>query len=182
MDNHSILPTSYEIFSDFDKLQPDAFANLKGGPLAPSLRGRILLYQLSDGVYIRTYIVGIPVNTTTGQKVDFHGFHIHEFGNCTVGNPADPFTAAGGHWNPTNQPHPFHAGDLPPILSTNGTAMMSVYTSAFNVRDVIGKSFILHEKADDFMTQPAGNSGLRLACGVIQSTTPSRSTGFFGRR
>ena len=182
MDNHTSLPTSYEIFSNFDELKPDAFANLKGGPLAPSLRGRILLYQLSDGVYIRTYIVGVPLTTTTGQKVDFHGFHIHEFGNCTVGDPANPFTAAGGHFNPTNQPHPFHAGDLPSILSTNGTAMMSVYTSQITVKDVIGKSFILHEKPDDFTTQPAGNSGLRLACGVIQSTTPTRSNGLFRRR
>lgn len=171
--------TSYEVFSTFNDIPANAFASLKGGPLAPNLRGQILLYQLTDGVYIRAYIVGIPTTTSTGEKADFHGFHIHEFGNCTVGDPANPFTAAGGHWNPTNQPHPFHAGDLPPILATNGIGMLTFYDAQFKVKDVIGKSFILHEKADDFMTQPAGNSGLRLACGVIKSTMARSS--FFRR-
>ena len=182
MDYYSTLPSSYEIFADFNELQPSAFADLKGGPTAPSLKGRILLYQLSDGVYIRAYIIGIPTHTTTGQKVTFHGFHIHDSCDCTVSNFAHPFMTAGGHWNPTNQPHPFHAGDLPPILSTNGTAMMSVYTSAFNVRDVLGKSFILHEKADDFTTPPAGNPGIRLACGVIKPTLQPRSNGTSRKR
>lgn len=177
MDTPQSRYTSYEIFSSFNELPADAFAMLKGGPLAPNLRGQILLYQLEDGVYIRAYIVGIPLSTTTGEKVDFHGFHIHEFGNCIVGDPKNPFMAAGGHWNPTNQPHPFHAGDLPSILSTNGTAMLTVYDAQFKVSDVIGKSFILHEKPDDFITQPAGNSGLRLACGIIKSTQVR--SGFF---
>lgn len=176
MNNKPSKPTIYEVFSSFTELTPDAFATLKGGPLAPGLKGRVLLYQLSDGVYINTYITGIPLTTTSGEKAAFHGFHIHDSGNCTTGDPMNPFTAAGSHWNPTNQPHPFHVGDLPPILSTNGTAMMSFYDSQFNVKDVIGKSFILHEKADDFTTQPAGNSGLRLACGIIRSTTMQRST------
>lgn len=157
-----------EVFSSYNELPPSAFAHLTGGPLAPHLNGKIYLYQLSDGVYIRAYITGIPTTTTTGDPVHFHGFHIHENGNCVVGDPANPFQAAGGHWNPTNQPHPFHAGDLPSILSTNGIAMMSVYVDEYAVKDVLGKSFILHEKPDDFITQPAGNSGLRLACGVIQ--------------
>lgn len=175
MDYYSNLPSSYEIFADFNALQPSAFADLKGGPMAPSLKGRILLYQLSDGVYIRTYIIGIPTRTTTGQKTTFHGFHIHDISNCTVGDFSHPFMTSGSHWNPTNEPHPFHAGDLPPILSTNGTGMMSVYTSAFTVREVLGKSFVLHERADDLTTLPSGDAGIRLACGVIKPTIQPRS-------
>lgn len=150
-------------FSTYTTDRPDAYANLIGGPLAPNLEGDIFLYQLEDGVYIRAFIKGIPPLTAS----NFHGFHIHQTGDCTVGDPNNPFTAAGGHFNPTNQAHPEHAGDLPPILSAHGIGILSVYTDRFILKDVLGKSFILHEKPDDFITQPSGNSGLRLACGVI---------------
>lgn len=157
---------SYDIFSSFNNA--DAYAKIKGGPLAPKLRGIALLYQLCDGVYIEVYVCGIPIFDCHCSS--FHGFHIHEFGNCIVGDPKNPFQAAGGHWNPTDQPHPYHAGDLPPLLSNNGKALMSVVTDRFKLRDAIGRSFIIHRDDDDFTTQPTGNSGPRLACGVIRST------------
>ena len=88
-------------------------------------------------------------------------------GNCTVGNRQSPFEAAGGHWNPTNQPHGNHAGDFPVIFSNGGFARMNFFTNKFRVNDVIGKSVVLHLNPDDYRTQPAGDAGKRVACGVI---------------
>ena len=136
-----------------------------GGPLAPCIVGDVFLYQLEEGVYIKAYITGIP--NINNQTSSFHGFHIHEVGDCTVGNANDPFTAAKSHYNPTGAEHPMHAGDLPPILSANGVGILSFYTDRFTVDQVVGKSFILHKGYDDFTSQPAGNAGPRLACGVI---------------
>ncbi|MDO5009770.1 MAG: superoxide dismutase family protein, partial [Intestinibacter bartlettii] len=68
---------------------------------------------------------------------------------------------------PSESEHPFHAGDLPPILASDGIGILSVYTSYFTVADIINKSVVLHENNDDFTTQPAGNSGAKIACGKI---------------
>ena len=154
-----------KIFSMYNPSKPNAYAQIKGGPLAPCIKGTIYLYQLEDGVYVKAYITGIP--NTNNKTSSFHGFHIHEIGDCTVGNKNDPFTNAKSHYNPANAEHPMHAGDLPPILSANGIGILSVFTNRFTVNEVIGKSFILHEKYDDFTSQPAGNAGSRWACGVI---------------
>jgi Cu-Zn family superoxide dismutase len=102
------------------------------------------------------------------QPIGPHGFHLHECGVCKVGDPAEPFKAAGEHWNPTSQPHGNHAGDFPVLFSNNGRAEMSFFTSKFCVQEVIGKAVIIHQNPDDYRTQPAGNAGKRLACGVIR--------------
>ncbi|WP_290453883.1 superoxide dismutase family protein, partial [Romboutsia ilealis] len=115
--------------------------------------------------YIKVYITGIP--NVNNQASSFHGFHIHEVGDCSIGNDNEPFTAAKSHYNPNNVEHPMHAGDLPPILSANGIGILSTFTNRFTVDEVIGKSFIIHSGYDDFTSQPAGNSGTRWACGVI---------------
>lgn len=156
-----------DIVQNYGIPNPTAYALVSGGPLAPDINGRVLFYQLTDGVFIRAAIKGLPKYTLDGKQALFHGFHIHESGNCSVGNPMDPFMSAGTHWNPTNQPHPYHHGDLPPLMSSNGIAVMSIYVDRFTVAEVIGKSVIIHEMADDFTTQPSGNSGKKLACGVI---------------
>lgn len=156
-----------QIFSLYNAGNPDAYAKLKGGNIAPCINGDIFFYQLQDGVYIKAYITGIPLTKSNGEQSRFHGFHIHQNGDCAIGTSQNPFPSTGNHFNPTNQPHPFHAGDLPPILSSNGIGILSVYTSYFNIEDIIGKSIILHENSDDFVTQPSGNSGSKLACGVI---------------
>lgn len=100
----------------------------------------------------------------------FFGFHIHEGNRCGRTTPdADAFSAAGGHFNPWNCPHPYHAGDLPPLLSSNGYAWLSVYTERFSSMDVLGRTVIIHDMPDDFTSQPAGNSGKRIACGRIMA-------------
>lgn len=154
-----------KIFSVYNQSKPDAYAQIKGGPLAPCIKGTIYLYQLEEGVYLKAYITGIP--NMNNESSSFHGFHIHELGDCSVGDEKNPFTKAKSHYNPTNVSHPMHAGDLPPILSSDGIGILSVFTNRFTVNEVIGKSFILHEGYDDFTSQPAGNAGARWACGVI---------------
>lgn len=152
---------------------PDAVAYIKGGPLAPNIRGKALFYQCAKGVYITIEVDGMPVVEENGQESSFHGLHIHELGVCTVGDAENPFLGSGGHYNPNNRPHPFHAGDLPPLLSMNrcgqGSARMSVMTDRFTVKEIIGKAIIIHENADDFTTQPTGGAGKRWACGCIKS-------------
>lgn len=147
-----------------------AFANIKGGPLAPKIMGLVIFRSVSGGTEVCLSVTGLPnyqAGTADMPQVGPHGFHIHENGDCTVGNPYDPFKASGEHWNPTNQPHGNHAGDFPVLFSNNGVAMMCFFTDKFKVSDVIGKSIIIHQGPDDYKTQPAGGSGKRIACGEI---------------
>jgi Cu-Zn family superoxide dismutase len=148
-----------------------AVANIQGGPLAPDIKGTVTFRSVQGGTKVTVEVWGLPryqpaVNGQ--QQVGPHGFHIHEVGICKVGDTSNPFMAAGGHWNPDNQPHGNHAGDLPVLFSNNGIAYMTFFTDKFTVAEVIGKSVIIHESPDDYRTQPAGNSGRRLACGVIR--------------
>ena len=101
------------------------------------------------------------------EPTKFHGFHIHERGDCTIDKSEDPFPSVGSHFNPNNNIHPFHSGDLPPILSANGIGILSVFTNSFRVIDILERSIILHEDRDDFTSQPSGMSGKKIACGVI---------------
>lgn len=88
-----------------------ARAIIKGGPLAPNLKGFVVFTDVPGGTEVYTEITGLPsFKPAAGgnPQVGPFGFHIHQNGDCTVGNPAKPFMAADGHWNPTNQPHGSH--------------------------------------------------------------------------
>ena len=102
-----------------------------------------------------------------------HGFHVHEYGNCASSDGL----SAGGHFNPGGQPHgpqsgPHHAGDLP-LLKADADGrvdqqfILSGPTVAAGPASLVGRSVIVHAQADDYATQPTGNSGARIACGVI---------------
>lgn len=148
-----------------------AVAHILGGPLDPKIRGTVVFTEVPGGVKVAVEVKGLPKfkpSSGGSPQVGPHGFHIHEAGNCSVGNPNDPFMSAGSHWNPTNQPHGNHAGDFPSLFSNDGYAKMIFFTNKFKVDQVIGKSVIIHESPDDYKTQPSGNSGRRLACGVIK--------------
>ncbi len=148
-----------------------AYAEINGGPLAPQIKGEVYLEEVSGGVVVNVYVTGLP-NYKSGQKpIGPHGFHIHENGDCTIGDENAPFQAAGGHWNPTNQPHGNHAGDFPVLFSNNGISYMEFYTNKFTVDEAVGKAIIIHENPDDYITQPAGDAGKRLACGIIKKMT-----------
>ena len=151
-----------------------AVAQVRGGNLAPNLVGVVYFRDVPGGVDVSVEVRGLPkykAGTASTPPVGPHGFHIHNMGSCSVGDPKNPFASAGGHWNPTNQPHGNHAGDFPVLFSNNGYARMVFFTNKFKVSDVIGKTVVIHENPDDYRTQPAGNSGKRLGCGVIKSVT-----------
>lgn len=144
--------------------QPAAIAWLQGGASAPRLAGSVKFYQTTyGGVLLETEVFGLP-NVDTPGSSSFYGMHIHEYGDCT-----QPFDQTGGHYNPENMPHPQHAGDLPPLLGCQGYAYQVVYDKRFFVKDIIGRSLVIHGMADDFTSQPSGNSGKKIGCGIIQS-------------
>jgi superoxide dismutase, Cu-Zn family len=148
-----------------------AVANITGGPLAPNIRGTVTFTDVEGGTEVSVEVEGLPAYKPAAggnPPVGPHGFHIHENGSCSVGNPSDPFMPAGEHWNPTNQPHGNHAGDFPVLFSNNGLARMTFFTNKFTAAQAIGKAIIIHESPDDNKSQPAGAAGRRLACGVIQ--------------
>lgn len=77
------------------------------------------------------------------------------------------FPHSGSHYNPNDCPHPYHAGDLPPLFGANGFAFSVFLTDRFTVHEIIGKTVIVHASPDDFQTQPSGNAGEKIACGEI---------------
>jgi superoxide dismutase, Cu-Zn family len=121
----------------------------------------------SGGVKVEVKVEKAPPGT--------HGLHIHEKGDCS-----DPEAkSAGGHFNPTNMPHAGphdaqrHAGDLGNIeVGADGTGKLEITTDMLTVKpgpnSVVGRAVVFHEKADDLKTQPTGNAGGRLGCGVIK--------------
>ncbi len=147
-----------------------AIAYVSGGREAPNIHGMVIFTDVPGGTEVFTEFVGLPIyKPASGEDAPVGplGFHIHEYGICQPGESDESFGAAGGHWNPTNQPHGNHAGDFPVIFSNNGYARMAFFTNKFKVQDVIGKSVIVHKNPDDYRTQPSGASGVRIACGVI---------------
>lgn len=145
---------------------PDAAAFIEGSSAYPDINGWTYFYQATEGVYVFTSVGGLPGSDgACGGRI--FAMHIHNGGSCT-GNTNDPFANTQGHYNPRNCPHPEHAGDLPPLFGNGGYAWSGVLTSRFNVSEVIGKTIIIHAMPDDFRTQPSGNAGDKIACGLIK--------------
>lgn len=139
---------------------PDAVAQVCGGMEAPRLTGCVQFYQEKGCVLIVARIFGLPGESETG----FFGFHIHQGESCA----GTDFSGTGSHYNPSQQPHPKHAGDLPPLLACHGNAYLSVRTDRFSVKDILGRTVVIHSDPNDFRSQPAGNAGKKIACGVIR--------------
>ena len=133
--------------------------------------GKVTLTQAGSDVKVHVDVKGL----TAGP----HGFHIHTVGSCT----APDFKDAGGHYNPTNKKHGKdnpegpHEGDLPNLeVKADGTGSMdftiagaSLSGTDTSILDKDGGAAVVHAKADDFKTDPSGNSGDRIACGVIKA-------------
>lgn len=150
----------------FSNIFHNARAVIKGGKEYPQINGVVYFNKVKDGVLLIAKVNGLPQskNNCSGR---FFGFHIHNGTSCT-GNAEDEFANSGTHYNPSNCPHPYHAGDLPPLIENNGYAYMSVLLNKFKIDDIIGKVVIIHDSPDDFNTQPSGNSGKKIACGIIE--------------
>lgn len=145
--------------------RPYATAEIKGSNRFPDILGKAAFYTVQNGTLLTVFLTGLP----TQPEHRVFGFHIHEGDRCT-GNAEDPFADAKAHYNPQNTLHPYHAGDLPPVFSNEGWAWYAVITTRFHSEEIIGKTMILHAMPDDLMTQPSGNSGEKIACGVIRKT------------
>ena len=130
--------------------------------------GRAMLTQLPNGVLVHAELTGLPPGP--------HGFHIHAAGKCEP-----PFKSAGGHFNPAGHGHgfarpEFHPGDLPNIhVGADGKAVMDAFTPHVTLGEgknslfgADGTSLLVHAGADDYKSDPAGDSGDRVACGVIE--------------
>lgn len=139
--------------------QPTAQALLRGGDAHPELRGEVLFYPFQEGSLLLVRAVGLPDG--------FFGFHLHNQGACRPGGDI-PFYSAGEHYNPEGRPHPEHAGDLPVLLACGGRAYAIFYTGRFTPQQAVGRSVILHERPDDYRSQPGGDGGNRIACGVVE--------------
>lgn len=135
---------------------PEAVACVTG---AGRLRGMVKFYAMPQGTLVMAEFQGLPQSDT-----GFFAFHIHAGGDCGGENYAD----TGGHLNPGKQDHPRHAGDLPPLLSSHGRAFLAVLTPRFTPGEVVGRTVVVHSHPDDFHTQPAGNAGEKIACGVVR--------------
>ena len=152
---------------------PEAAALMIGSSKYHELRGLIGFYQTPAGVLVSAEITGLPISPDACHSPIF-GLHIHEGERCT-GNEQDPFADALGHYNPKGCQHPYHAGDLPPLFGNKGTAFSIVLTDRFTIQEIVGKVVIIHAMLDDFTTQPSGNSGEKLGCGVIRKVSFERT-------
>jgi len=146
-----------------------ATATLQGAPADTDFKGTVTFTPQGNGVKVTAHLEGVDTD-------GLHGFHVHENGSCVHGEGEKHFTSAGGHFNPDKAEHacpptePRHAGDLGNIQVTNGKGDLEFTTNLLSLtgpNTVVGKAIILHAKADDCKTQPTGDSGDRLACGVV---------------
>lgn len=140
-----------------------AIALISGSPDYSDIEGKIIFIQGKDLVNVNVNLVNLP-------QSQFLGFHIHTGNECT-GNEKDPFKNAKTHFNPSRKSHPEHAGDLPSLYSANGQIHTTFETDKFTVDDIIDKTIIIHSDRDDFTSQPAGDTGSKIACGVIEKYT-----------
>ncbi len=142
---------------------PDAAANIKGNSLFPDILGTAYFYQTRSGTVVATEVSGLPLQEGN-CKGNIFAYHIHQGGSCG----GDDFPETLGHYNPQDCPHPYHAGDMPPLFGAGGTAFSVFLTDRFTTDEIVGKTVVIHSKPDDFTSQPAGNAGEKIACGVIE--------------
>jgi len=128
--------------------------------------GTVTFTEVADGVQVHADLTGL----TPGN----HGFHVHEFGDCSAADGS----SAGAHFNPTNKPHAGpddterHVGDMGNVeADASGKATLEYVDHQISLtndqQSAIGRSVVVHAKPDDLKTQPSGDSGARIACGVI---------------
>jgi Cu-Zn family superoxide dismutase len=132
-----------------------------------TVTGKVTFTQHGAKVAMKVEVSGL----TPGA----HAIHLHDKGDCSAPDAA----SAGGHWNPTSEDHgkwahtPFHHGDIGNLVAdAKGKAEMHMESELWTVgdgkpSDVVGRAVIVHAKEDDFTTQPTGNAGGRVACGVV---------------
>lgn len=152
-------------FAFIEQDRPALIAEIRGSAAYPDVSGTAKLYWLPEGMYCVFELEGLPPDAVLG-------FHIHDGLACSAVGDKEAFGASGKHFSVCTDDmqcgrHPYHAGDLPHIFSDeDGKASLQVFTKRTDVSGVSGKPIVVHRMPDDFMTQPAGNSGIRIACGM----------------
>ncbi len=146
---------------------PLAIAKIAGSPDYPDINGIVQFYQTNAGVIVAARVQGLP-NPDDECNSPVFAIHIHEGERCS-GNETDYFADAKTHYNPDGCPHPYHAGDMPPLFGCKGFAFSVFLTDRFSVDEIFKKTVVIHSNPDDFSSQPAGNSGTKIACGVIEN-------------
>ena len=154
-------------FARFLGYVPTAVAMLKGSEDYPDISGVVRFYDTAYGTVVFAEAVGLPFAEGICDSPIF-GFHIHEGGKCGD-RDGGAFSEAGDHFDPNGCTHPYHAGDMPPLMGANGIAFSAFLTSRFDVGEIIGRTVVIHGSPDDFVSDPSGNSGERIACGEIVS-------------
>ncbi len=150
------------ILNQLIQRQPRAVAWVSGNEAFPELKGTVRFYPcLQGGMLVEAEFFHLPA-AADGSANAFFGFHIHENGDCS-----DSFENTGSHYNPSGAAHPFHEGDLPPLMSNSGYAWAVFYDGRTTLPEVLGRSAVVHRMPDDFTSQPAGNAGEKIGCGVI---------------
>ena len=141
---------------------PAATAKICGSEKYPDLQGTISFFSVPCGTVVVSEVTGLPAD-------GFFAMHIHNGSACS-GNAQDPFADAGSHLNMSDcsVTHPFHTGDLLPLMSNQGYAWSAFLTERFKPCEVRGYPVIIHKNPDDFHTQPSGNAGEKIACGIIR--------------
>ena len=145
----------------------NAVANLAAAS-GSLVSGKLQVMAMGTGVHIAGDIGGLAPGST-------HGFHIHEKGDCSAADAS----SAGGHFNPTASPHgrmdhgAHHAGDIDNIVAgADGVARVNMHVPGLTLgggaaSDIAGRAIIVHADPDDYASQPSGNAGKRVACGII---------------
>lgn len=133
--------------------------------------GKVTVTPMADGVHLTGTVGGLPANST-------HGFHVHEKGDCSAADAS----SAGPHFNPSAAPHgkagsgAHHAGDMDNVVANaEGVVNLDIHVSDVTLgggaaNDIAGRALVVHAAPDDYTSQPAGNAGARVACGVITVT------------
>ena len=167
-----MIRNSYNFFTSVLRSRPQAVVFLRGSAEFPDISGIVRFYATEWGTLVAADVVGLPHKNGECEGRIF-GFHIHAGESCT-GNADDPFADALSHYDTNLCPHPYHAGDMPPLFGCRGRAFSVFLTDRVTVGELIGKTVIIHDSPDDFTTQPSGNAGTKIACGVISPTARHR--------
>ena len=170
-DVRATTATAAEVETDLatESTLPGATVNLASAS-GSLVSGRLALMPMDGGVHLQGEIGGLAPGST-------HAIHIHETGDCSAADAS----SAGGHFNPTGEAHGkvgtpvHHGGDMNNIVANaDGVASVNVHASGpvlggGAANDAVGKAVVVHADPDDYTSQPSGNAGARIACGVISA-------------
>lgn len=161
-----LAPLACQSGASYDEGPPTAHSVLVPRSRDNDLRGVALFVEEEEGLRVTVDLLRAPDGV--------HAVHLHKIGDCSAWDAR----STGSHFNPDRKPHgppgspDSHAGDLGNIEVRNGSGRLEFVSALLTVQpglySVVGRSIVVHEYEDDFVTQPEGNSGMRIACGEIE--------------